>query len=288
MSTELTDILDGISYKELKGSNTIQATLTSIRATRVFRTRWADRLSFGRAMVGSITLGSDGSTSVTTPKQHPEVPGLFATGFDCEPFESLSRIVAKTTLPETDDPIDYDFARVTIRYEQNAGQFSTDPDEGGTVILRTEEVRVSAQVMQIPGSMFTWDSVTPAQPIENAFVGVNIGIVEDHVIFHRAATNKRATIKSLVGKVNNAAFLDAPRGSVLFLGAQSRRNVTTDGIQFWELQYTFQTRILPELASQADSWQMAYRQSSGWRKLNRSYDTTLSVYSYGDFNDLFT
>ena len=286
MSTQLTDILDGVNYKELKGSNVIHGDINRITATRVFRTAWADRLKFVRKMVGEITLGSDGSTVINQPKQHPEMPGLFATGYVCEPYHDSSRIVAKTTSPEVDDPIDYDFAKVTIRYDVSSGQFSTG-DPGNPVTLFTEEVRISAQMMQIPGQMFVYSGAAPPQPVEQN-VGILVGTVEDSVVFHRAANNKRATVKALVGSLNNATFLDSPSGSVMFMGADSRRNITTDGIQFWELKYAFKTRVLSHVTTQEDSWQKIWKQGAGWRTILREYDTTLGPYPYGDFNLLFT
>lgn len=284
MSTTLSDTLDGIAYKELKGSNIVHAALNRITATRVFRTAWGDRLAFGRKMVGEIVLASDGSTSVLQPKQHPEMPGLFAIEFTCEPYHDSSKIVAKTSGNEVDDPIEYDFAKVTVKYDASSGTFTGG---GNTVTLITEEVNISSQVMTVPGSLFYWAGGTT--PVPDANVGLIIGMVEDSVVFHRAATNKRSIVKSLVGKVNNAAFLDAPIGSMLFMGAQSRRSVTSDGVTFFELRYSFKTRLLPNASTQEDSWQKLFRQETGvWTKIVQQGDGTTPPYAYGDFSQLFT
>ena len=285
MTTALSDTLDGIPYKELKGSNIISGGPGRLSAQRMFRTNWSDRLQFAIAMVGRITLGSDGSTVITYPKQHPDIHGLFASDYHCEPYHSESRIVAKTALPETDDAIDYDFAKVTIRYEAANGSFSGG---GNSPTLITEEVNISAQMLSIPGEMFYYYPLGgPPEPVELS-VGILVGTVEDSIVFHKSSTNKRAIVKSLVGSVNNAVFADSPSGSVLFMGAQSHRSVTTDGIQFWELKYTFKTRVLSSVSSQQDSWQKIFKQNAGWRAIVRQHDTTLFPYPYGDFTQLFS
>lgn len=286
MSTALAQTLDGIAYSELKGSNVVHAALNRITATRVFRTRWNDRLAFGRKMVGEITLGSDGSTSIIQPKQHPELSGLFAVEYTCEPFHDASKIVAKTSGAEVDDPIDYDFAKVTVKYDASSGSFTGT--NGNTVTLITEEVNISAQTMTIPGEMFYYSPVgSPPQPVDQP-VSILLGTVEDTVVFHRAATNKRAIVKSLVGTLNTATFADSPSGSVMFMGAQSRRSVTSDGVTFWELRYSFKTRVLSHVTTQVDTWQKIWKQGAGWRTIVREYDNTLGPYPYGDFTLLFT
>ena len=285
MSTALTDILDGVNYKELKGSNVINVDLNRVTAQRVFRTAWADRLLFVRKMVGEITLGSDGSTVVNQPKQHPEMPGLFAIRATIEPYHDASLIVAKTTSPEVDDPIEYDFAKVTIGYDISSGQFSTG-DPGNPVTLFTEEVRTSMQLLELPGEMFYWEGGTT--PVENANASVLVATTEDAITFHRAATNKRSIVKSLAGTVNSATIFDSPRGSILFVGADSSRSITVDGIQFWVLKYTFKTRTLSNVSSQEDSWQKLFKQDSGWTKIVRQHAPTKYPYDYGDFTTLFT
>ena len=281
MSTELTDILDGIYYKELKGSNVVNGDIGRIQATRVFRTAWNDRLAFVLKMIGEITLASDGSTVIVPPKAHPEFPGLFATGFSCEPYATGSKNIPKSTLSEIDDPIEYDFARVTIRYD--AGSVRNDATL--EIISRTEEVKVSAQIITIPGELFYYQGTTT--PVAHA-AGVIVGTVEDVVIFHRASTNKRATTKALSGKLNNATFLDSPSGSVMFMGADSHRNVNIYGSEFWELTYTFKTRILPGLSDQTDSWQKIMKQNGKWATIVWQSDDTKGPYEYGDMNSLFT
>lgn len=281
MTTLLTDDMDGIPYKELRGSNTIHYEPNSVSAVRVFRTNWNDRLTFVRKMVGEVSLGSDGSAVIIFAKQHPEMPGLYAQSADAEPFHSASRNIPKGVLATTDDPIEYDFAKVTIHYGVSTFQAST----GNTETLITEEVNISGQAIGLAGSEFYYaDAVTPVKEA----VGVMIGITEDSITFHKASTNKRAIIKSLVGTVNSAAISDAPRGSVLFMGGQSKRTIDINGAELWELKYAFKTRTLPQESTQTDSWQKVWKQSSGWNRVVRQANTGQSIYEYGDFTQLFT
>ena len=288
MTTTLTDDLDGIAYKELRGSNTIHYEPTSVSAVRVFRTAWNDRLTFIRRMVGEVILASDGSTVVVSPKQHPEMPGLYAMSADTEPFHTASRNIPKGTLATTDDPIEYDFAKVTIHYGTSTFQAGT----GDTETLITEEVNISAQALGLKGSEFYYGDangvvITPNEPVAEA-VGIMVGIVEDSIVFHKSSTNKRAIIKSLVGTINDAALVDSPRGSVLFIGAQSKRTIDINGAELWELKYVLKTRTLPGLSSQTNSWQKVWKQDAGWRTVHRQYDTSKGIYEYGDFAQLFT
>ncbi|GAG28568.1 unnamed protein product, partial [marine sediment metagenome] len=84
---------------------------------------------------------------------------------------------------------------------------------------------------------FVW-TVEPLRP-----VGESVGLVVPLTVytFTSAAEPelRRDAIRNARGKVNDATWMGAPAGYVLFEGASARRTTTSQGVGAWEITYRF-------------------------------------------------
>jgi hypothetical protein len=85
------------------------------------------------------------------------------------------------------------------------------------------------------GARVTVSYATPGEDM-----GHQGGPKGDHsVSWHFVPWPPWTAIRQCVGKVNAFKFAGAPRGTLLFLGAEASQDITTHGVKAWTLEYKF-------------------------------------------------
>lgn len=243
----------GTNAFELHGSNTWEFTGDGVTCERIFRVSYANKLAFVEACLGSVTEDNDGNLVRIEPIVHPEADYLVAGNARIEPLD-LTR--SKFTASQSVDAAEYDWARVTIIY--GSADFNFGP--GATNPFITEQVNFSGEFTTDDRGKGEWKFGSTSGPRVTNKVVRFVGIVEDSIVLHRAPRLNRDTIKSQVGTVNNAAFFDTPKGSMLFRGGRARRVTDNNGTQTWQLEYQFSTRRTARDGTQdEDAWQKVWQ-----------------------------
>jgi hypothetical protein len=98
-------------------------------------------------------------------------------------------------------------------------------------------------------------------------------------------------IRDLRGKVNSAPFLNFQAGTVLFLGAETKRDFQVLDPGMWRLAYRFKVRTVPSTAGSnaLRGWNHWYRRNASagehWLEIADADDNR--PYASGSFDALF-
>lgn len=226
--------LNGINYDELDGSNTLQFSPDGIVGIRLFQIDWDDRIAFVEALLG-YTNAMGHLPIRTNAQQFPDYERLYCQN---------AGIKGHGLLDVAGQEARYDFARVTAEYRPWAYSSSNAEDDDYDEDLeanmaRWEEVHeYGAEVLSIPGSEFFWAVGPPGVAVDTP-VGLFVAVTDYTFSSNAEPELRRVAIRNAVGKVNDAPWMGAPAGYVLFLGASARRTVTSQGIGAWEITYRF-------------------------------------------------
>ena len=121
--------------------------------------------------------------------------------------------------------------------------------------------------------------------------GILIPQIEHNLVWYQVPDPPWTKIQEIIGKVNDAEFLGASAGTVLFNGAACNRAfnfVRTDAGNYWTIRYNFMQRTIHEGAS-TYGWNYFFKETAiatkHWNYIkdasgNKPYDDA-------DFTDLF-
>jgi hypothetical protein len=235
-------VIGGVTCYELTGSNKSHAELADVSATRVFRVAWANRIT-----LRNYFLGLNIDTTIRNPRPHPEEPELFVHSVDIEPYPDTKETA------EANDCIQYEWARLTVVYK---------PIELSGSITRPEPFSESYDFAAEFLTRSVDDAIHQNASLETMLppgfsLGVLIPSVEYEYVRHRMAAVPTATIYNCLGKVNNATFLGADPGHVLYTGARARSSYDPSGVRIWEVQHRFAIRG-------GGTWNEFYVPGAGW------------------------
>ena len=281
-----------VSFEELAGSPTVRVTERETLAVRAFRVAWDDWPALARELVGSYSrVGC--AFLFQPPIEFPSLPNLVVSEIEVEPFAPDSpRGELVTSLASGTNRYPDGGARVTATYRaaydaRNAlrGDMPTIPS--GTYLTFAGEL--SAETQSTPGRI--WHYAVTGSPILAADTNPSVVIPTGsyRLSWHRVPAPPWDTIRSLRGKVNQATFLGAPAGTVLFLGATlTPRFPLAEAGQLWTIQYAFAERTVP-LASGSGGWNHVYKEQavSGDHWIPIADDSGNPPYRAGDFGGLF-
>jgi hypothetical protein len=221
---------------ELNGSGKLEFRNGRWRGERIYRiTPFADVEAFCTSMLGSETDGSDGQVLRTPPVAFAQGSRLVATG--CR-TEGLGRPALGG-----DGQISYDGgARVVIEFSvlnYEIDDSSGDPDDPANATYLTEEIRIAGESISLAKSRLMWSSDSEPLSGDDTSPGRLIPKAEWILTRHRVPILPRLAIFSSLGKVNSTALGDAEVGTLLFLGAEARREFSTQGDPRWRITMTF-------------------------------------------------
>jgi hypothetical protein len=198
---------------------------------------WNDSDTFANALVG---LGTDAphrhplSTNLVCVSAVPTGKGKPTLNSEGLPQYDNGAIV-KATYRSPGVAFGGSFSDVALDDPGNAHQI----DPTTPIVWCTQELDFSVETLSLPNSTYYWegDSSTATIPVQ-----VDIPIITLVLTFHRRSSLPVSTVRSLVGKVNDATFLGAGQQTVLFRGARTTREASTDGTTTQKVQLTFQQR----------------------------------------------
>ena len=200
---------------------------------------WDNGDDFANALVG---IGQD------EPHRYPLSPNLVCT----------SAVVAgrgRVELNTDGYPRYQDGARITATYRSSGsglafgGSFSNvvldDPgyahqiDPATPLVWCTQELDFGSQSLSVPNTSYVWESDGAS-----AQIPVVLDVFETTMVltFHRRASLPTALIRATRGRLNNATFLGAATETVLFVGAQTTREASTDGSVTQRVRLVFKER----------------------------------------------
>jgi len=166
--------------------------------------------------------------------------------------------------------------------------FKADPreeDEDGETLL-THTYDVGGEFLTLPQSGMRWEGGDPIKQ-EDITAGKIVPQVEHQMTWEQVPFVPIAAIRANIGTVNGGPFFGASSESLLFVGAQITRTVTTDGQQPYKVDYRFSERVLQH-GSYRVGWNHFFNPDNGqWRRIV-SVGTGAYVYRYGNFGALFS
>lgn len=222
------------SVKELNGSGVVEGDDRGQRGQRLFHVQpysaWRD------FVVGQMGLRQDVGgqiVQVIPPQRFSPGSRLWASRFKVEGLG----------VPGSDASggPDYDGgAKIAIHYQtRDFDQDSRDRNRAGTYL--TETLSFSSEFLPHNKLAWKWDDGTPLDQDDPDPAGV-IPKVEWRITRHQVPDLPFAEILNDIGTVNSAALKDAAAGTLLFLGAEARREHTSEGNPAWEVEMVFEYR----------------------------------------------
>ncbi len=248
------------TVKELKGSGSYDGSPASSSAERRY---WVTPYS----EVPSWLLSQYESVDPDTGRRYggrrySSISTMFCSGGS---FEGIGRISVGG-----DGNITYDGgAIVTLKfttrpdYDNEAGE--GDPEDPQNIAYMSESVSISAQVMTVSKSdgaevsapAWKWEDNDALIKVEDQVQLVRIIGTAQWSLTRKFVPNiPRAKIFAATGKVNDAAYAGLAAGTLLYMGCDASRTISTDGTRAWDLGHKFEYRTEP------------------WNKFHRPSDNT--------------
>lgn len=228
--------LNGINYEEIDGSNRLAYSPDGIVGTRIFQVAWDERIEFAQALLGYTNAVGD--LPIRTDAQtFPGYDRLYCRN---------ATVVGLGQLDKTGQVARYDLATITAEYRPWSYSSSNVEDDDYDEDLeanmaRWEEVHeYGVEVYSTASGEYYWsaDPAPAGTPIPTP-IGFVSGVTDYTYTSSAEPELRRAAIRARRGTVNDAAWMGAPAGYVLFMGASARRTVTSEGVGAWEITYRF-------------------------------------------------
>lgn len=205
---------------------------------------WADSDQVVNELMGiAYRVGS--TTVRLPPHQHPLSPNLY-----CQSARVVgqgSPVLNAPGLPAYDGGF-----VVEAEYRTSVGQGlilpADDPsnlhqiDPTTPVLWCTQELDFATEAITVPDHAYLW---TSDLTLADTPVKIETSVTTMSLTFHRLPYLPMTAVRAKRGKVNDATFLGAAAGTVLFVGAKTTREVTTDGAVTQRVQLVFKEREHP-------------------------------------------
>lgn len=282
-----------ISFEELEGSPTINITQQGTTALRLFRVAWDDWPAMVRELIGHYELvGSQARFSA--PLEFPGVGNLVVAEISVEPFdpgnpegsELASLSAGANRYPAAG-------ARIAATYRTLfdstlAARSDLPAVPAGTYL--TYDGQLSAEFQAVAGRTWHWTAAgnPPLAPDQNPALLVPSGSF--HLSWLRVALPPWQKIRELRGRVNNATFVGAPAGTVMFLGATVDRQFPfSPSGGFWSVTYSFAEKAIALSGGGTAGWNHQYKETpvSGQHWIAIADDSGNAPYPQADFSQLF-
>lgn len=283
-----------IAFEELEGSPRVAINQNGVTATRVFRVAWDEWQAFAQSLVGVFRMIGL-SPEYVSPVQFPGLPNLVVTDIQVEPFDPRSPDgAAGVSLGARTNAYPSGGARITATYRtllDFGGPSRRDLPQipNGTILNYSAEL--ASEYLYTPARTWRWSTGGGEPLAEDINPGVLIPTGAFQLTWRRVPAPPWNAIRKLRGKVNDAAFVSAPAGTVMFAGARVTREfqfLEEDGL--WRLEYTFNENVktLSDGLTEV-GWNYLYRHEAvaGEHWVQIVDEDGNSPYPAADFNDLF-
>lgn len=273
-----------VAFNELENSPTFNLTLEEgIRATRRGDIAWSDMDAFINEVFPPNEFSGARDVGVALPTNDT----VRAVSLDIVPWPS-NKITGPDTEQDFDTLADYDRARCTIEYKSLDSQ-EQDPQE-----FLSHRWSASGEFLTLPTPALTWSDGTRAAEGVNA--GFVIPRIEQQITWSRILSPPFTAIRSRIGTCNSGS-IDFGTGTaasetLLFTGADLRRQIMTNGVRAWSLTYKFsEKRVSAEDQSGPGGWNHFFRNEkskAGFYRLKISASGgDADVYQKTSFAELF-
>jgi hypothetical protein len=237
------------SFKELPGSPREYFGPDGMTAERRLICAWDDR----RALVEEI-LGDGYEFGGQNPVHYPGTSNIVAIRVQVEP---LTDDLLKQELAElTDGPNAYrGFAKLTVDYELLVAADRADLPEIEPQTFLTYRMGQSTEMVTFTGEALYWPGNPEAAFPADAEGRLLLPVTIHRLTWHRAVNPPWNAIRLSSGTFNDAPFLGADAGTLLFDGAVAERQFLRisdlDAPEFgWRIEYFFREKPLATQASQ--------------------------------------
>jgi len=288
-------------FKELAGSPDESWGPEGFRATRRIVVPWANRNAMALELVGSgYQFGSNngaqypGSEFVKAVRvnsapwvEKPDNQGAFddiATDLQTYPVDALLTV-------------EYELVPTPTLEWPLLGDGTPDVDDETFLEYSMD---FGGEMMTVPKQKLQWLNDVNAPVPEEVKAAVRIPIIEHRVSWSRVSAPPWDAIRSLTGKVNDAAFIGLIAEQLLFDGCRANKKfISMDELESpefgWKLEYIFRQKTIHCLGGDnvqqgGVGWNHNYRTLGGvpaWDKLLPGGDVNKTMYETGDFNRLF-
>jgi hypothetical protein len=280
-----------IPFEELDGSPRFRIAEGGTTAVRRFLVAWPNWQAFARELLGTYQVVGAGFSFIAP--SHVLLDNLIVAELAVDPWPE-EKITSGPMLSLASSPNDYPYAVVTAHYrtlyDQNNRPRPDLPDvPAGTVLTYTADV--GAEYLTVPGR--TWHWVAPPDDPklpEDQSPGLLVPSGAYQLTWRRVPQPPWDAIRRLRGHVNGAAFVAAPAGTVLFLGARVQREFQfLEEGGFWRIEYSFLESTKELSDGTLAGWNHLYKETAvageHWVPIADADDNP--PYPDGDFNDLF-
>jgi hypothetical protein len=280
-----------VAFEELDGSPRFRIAEAGSTAVRRFLVAWADWPGFARELLGWYRVVA-GSLSFVAPS-HVLLDNLIVAELSVDPWPE-EKITSGPLSSLASSPNDYPHALVTATYrtiydQNNLSRKDLPPVPSGTILTYTADL--AAEYLTIPGRVWRWDDPPDDPPVpEDVNPGLLVPSGAYQLNWRRVPLPPWTAIRSLRGKVNDAPFVGAPAGTVLFLGARATRqfHFLEDG-GFWRVEYAFLESTRTLASGTQVGWNYFYKETAvageHWVAIRDADGRT--PYQSGNFNGLF-
>lgn len=245
---------------------------------------WNDRWA-----LTNFFAGTTGSPGLTGGWIRPN-PYRYPVTFDGAAIYATNTTVRGTgdiVSSPTAEIVEWTHAIVTVSYAplDYAVNFNDDPDflnslsddpvENESLQFATQELDFSGEWINIPSASVSFSDLTKIDtPMSR-----RITVIRMHITWHRYPLMPMNKIAEYADSVNDATFLGRERGTVMFEGPKTTRELETDGTITQKVAMTFKWR--------KTDWNKFLRPDDGtWDEVIYDGDGTKFTYDYKNFRNL--
>jgi hypothetical protein len=246
--------------EELEGSPKYSYSRKSGTAQRMFRLNGLNVQAFLSEVFPDPFLAGDGRYEALPAAVFPGQPWLVADKASVEPWD------ANSPVGDGSFPALFDTVKVTITYkdrphnqnktnQKNSGPGGSQGSTGGQQnTFVTHKVTIGGEYLLLPGASLQWATASdptydktlyPAGPppaliqAQNNHAGITIPTIEHSLHWSYVLFPPWTAMRQAMGRVNSLSFAGAPNECLLFIGFDTSRKMTSQGLRLWELDYKF-------------------------------------------------
>lgn len=258
----------GIPYTLMAGYPKIICEPNKITGTEKYQLDWSNLVALG---IEYMRYGSVG-TFLPLPMQMPGFPGLYCNKIELEPF--IDDLPGEHNIVLSSGQEWKNYCVAVLSYS------TIEPRETQGNVEFSRATTLGGQFIELSTISANWENpdVNGITAVREA--NVRIGKFEptfDHTFsIERLTSVPWNTMRSLIGRVNNATLLGAPAETIMFSGAELRAKTTMSGTTY-QLDY--------KVSERPTNWNKFYRETSG------AYEYVTwngnKAYLLGDLSQLF-
>lgn len=232
-----------VPFKELSGSPKENYGPSGMTAQRQLICPWQDRNTFVQEILGDgYQFGGQ------NPVAYPDVSSVLAVKVAVEP---LTDDMIRQELGELTEGLNayQGFAKVTVTYETVTTTALASDIAIAPLTYLTYRMKLDYETVTFPGGNLYWPGNLEATFPTAAQGTLRLPVTHHRLTWHRVVNPPWTAIRQTSGTWNNAAFLGAAAGTLLFDGANADREFLSiselNEPQYgWNIEYAFRENPL--------------------------------------------